>query len=358
VLGRATMSSANRLSRDRRAFWAGWFDPPIIIPVALAFALSLSCPWSAHAQTADDVVRIETNLVQLNVGVVDPQGKAITNLQRNDFKVYEDGVPQNVTSFESTTTPFSLALLLDMSGSTLSFRQNLKLAAARFIDALSPEDRVAVIAFNERTKLLAKFTANRGDIAWAIERAEGRGETELYAALDYSLKLLASEGKRRKAIVVLTDGLDTSMRNLDRAASASATTDEEAVAAIQPEANKTLSAVLDAADRQGVTIYPLALPSGDVKRLPIGSPQLTAIYTAARVRLNALARRTGGQLSDIRQLQDLTRTYASVAADLRTLYTLSYQPSGRPRDGQWREIRVDIDKPEAIARTRPGYYAH
>jgi Ca-activated chloride channel homolog len=309
-------------------------------------------------QTADDVVRIDTNLVQLNIGVVDRQGKPIIDLQPNNFIVYEDGVRQNLMSFESITTPFSLALLLDMSGSTLSFRQNLKLAAWRFVDALAPDDRVAVIGFNERKELLTNFTIDRKKIAWAIERAEGRGGTELYAALDYALKQLAGEGKRRKAIIVLTDGLDTSMRNLDRAASANAQTDQEAVTSIKPEATKALSAVLDAADRQGVTIYPLALPSGDLRRLPIVTPQITAIYTAARARLETLARRTGGQVSDIRHLQDLAKTYASVAAHLRTLYTISYQSSGgRERDGRWREIRVDTDRPELIARTRPGYYA-
>jgi VWFA-related protein len=312
----------------------------------------------AVGQTPDDVVRIDTSLVQLNIGVADRQGKPVTDLQSNNFRVYEDGVRQNLMSFESTTTPFSLAMLLDMSGSTLSFRQNLKFAAWRFVDALAPEDRVAVIGFNERAELLSRFTADRMQIGWAIERAEGRGGTELYAALGYALKQLAGEGKRRKAIIVLTDGLDTSMRNLDRAASAKAATDEEAVAAIKPESSRTLSSVLDAADRQGVTIYTLVLPSGDLKRLPLVSPQITGIYTAARARLEALARRTGGQLSDIRQLQDLARTYAAVAADLRTLYTLSYQSSGgRERDGKWREIRVDIDRPEVTARTRPGYYA-
>ena len=148
------------------------------------------------------------------------------------------------------------------------------------------------------------------------------------------------------------------MRNLDRAASAKASTDEEAVAAIKPEANRVLSTVLDIADRQGVTIYPLALPSGDVKRLPIGSPQITAIYTAARARLESLAIRTGGQLSDIRQPQDLAKTYALVAADLRTLYTLSYQSFSRgERDGRWRAIRVELNRPDVLPRTRPGYFA-
>jgi VWFA-related protein len=333
-------------------------QPQLFFTAALSVIL-LFVSQSSMGQTADDIVRIDTNLVQLNIGVVDRHGKAIIDLQPNNFTVYEDGVRQNLMNFESITTPFSLALLLDVSGSTLSFRQNLKLAAWRFVDALAPDDRVAVIGFNERTELLTNFTIDRKKIAWAIERAEGRGATELYAALDYALKQLAAEGKRRKAIIVLTDGLDTSMRNLDRAASAKAQTDQEAVASIKPEATKALSTVLDAADRQGVTIYPLALPSGDLKRLPIVTPQITAIYTAARVRLEALARRTGGQVSDIRHLQDLARTYAFVAADLRTLYTVSYQSSGgRERDGRWRTIRVDIDRPEVIARTRPGYYAN
>ena len=233
-------------------------------------------------------MRIDTSLVQLNIGVADRQGRAVINLQRDDFAVYEDGVRQRVASFESSATPFSLAVLLDMSGSTITFRQNIKLAASRFVDALSPEDRVAVIAFNERTELLSKFTADRKSIAWAIERADGRGGTQLYTALDYTLKQLAGEGKRRKAIIVLTDGLDTSMRNFDRAATARATTDEEALAEIKPETSRALSTVLDAADRQGVTIYPLVLPSGDLKCLPIASPQLTGIYTAARTRLEAL----------------------------------------------------------------------
>lgn len=338
---------ASRLCRIRPCLWA-----------ALVTSCLLGLPQLTPGQTPDDVVRIDTSLVQLNIGVADRRGLPITDLQRNNFTVYEDGVRQNLMSFESTTTPFSLALLLDISGSTLSFRQNLKFAAWRFIDALAPEDRVAVIGFNERAELLTKFTADRKQIAWAIDRADGRGGTQLYAALDYTLKQLALEGKRRKAIIVLTDGLDTSLRNLDRAASANASTDEEAVAAIKPEASKALSVVLDAADRQGVTVYPLVLPSGDLKRLPIVSPQITAIYTAARARLDALARRTGGQVSDIRQLQDLARTYAAVAADLRTLYTVSYQSSGaRERDGRWRAIRIEIDRPELIARTRPGYYA-
>jgi VWFA-related protein len=328
------------------------------IQIALVgLLLAISLP--TQGQNQDDVVRVDTSLVQLNVGVVDRQGRPITNLSRESFKIFEDGAPQTVASFETTAAPFSLALLLDVSGSTIGFRQQIKQAALRFSESLLPDDRVTVIAFNEKTVSLTKFTSDWNKIAWAITNAEGKGGTELYAALKFALKELAGEGKRRKAIVVLTDGLDTGMRNIDRKATADANTNEEAMAAIKPEASGSLSAVLNDADRQGVTIYPLALPSGDPRRLPLPTPQLIGIYAAARARIQILADRTGGRLSDIRRLEDLFRLYGEVAAELRTLYTIAYQPSGgRQRDGRWRAIRIEVNRPDLIARTRPGYYAN
>ncbi|MEJ7714069.1 MAG: hypothetical protein WKF84_30535 [Pyrinomonadaceae bacterium] len=130
------------------------------------------------------------------------------------------------------------------------------------------------------------------------------------------------------------------------------------MASFKPEASNGLSTVLDAADKQGVTVYPLALPSGDPKRLPYVSPAQVAIYSGARTRLQMLADRTGGRLNEIRQLQDMSRLYVEVAAELRTLYGIAYQPaSGRTRDGRWRSIRIEVARPELIARTRPGYFA-
>ncbi len=149
--------------------------------------------------------------MQLNIGVVDKQGRAVTSLTKSDFAIYEDGVKQSIQSFEPVDTPFSLVLMLDMSGSTLNFRQQLKLASQRFLDALSPEDRVAVIQFNKDVKSLTGFSVDRQKTAYAIEIATGAGETHFYEALKYALRELEKEGKRRKAIVVLTDGLDTQL---------------------------------------------------------------------------------------------------------------------------------------------------
>jgi VWFA-related protein len=314
---------------------------------------------SLHAQEPDEVLRTETALVQLNVGVVDSRGRALTTLSKNNFTVYEDGVKQPILHFEPTDAPFSLVLLLDTSGSTVNFRQQFKQAAWRFLDALAPEDRVAVIQFNAKMKTLSGFSTDRKKTAYAIQIADGGGETHFYDALKYALNELSKEGdKRRKAIVVMTDGLDTQLRNSDRPLLAKAQTDEEAIAAIDAKANGTLNAVLNAADKQGVSIFPLALPSGDPKRLPLPDPVITGIYSAARTRLQNLADRTGGRLNDIQRLDQMAQLYIEVAAELRALYTVAYSPRGdRARDGKWHAIKIEVDRPEATVRTKPGYYA-
>ncbi|HEV7681464.1 MAG TPA: VWA domain-containing protein [Pyrinomonadaceae bacterium] len=326
---------------------------------SLLGAFLLVCTSTRVLGQDDDVVRTETNLVQLNVGVVDGQGRAITSLSRNDFTIFEDGVKQQILHFDPADTPFSLVLLLDVSGSTLSFRPQFKQAAMRFLDALAPEDRVAIVQFNAKIKVLAGFSKDRDKLAYSIERADGGGETHLYEALKFALNELEKEGKqRRKAVVVLTDGLDTQLRNADRPLLANAKTDQEAIAAIDPKTSGTLNAVLSAADSQGVSIFPLALPSGDPKRLPLPDPVITGIYSAARARLQILADRTGGRVNDIQRLDQMARLYAEVAAELRTLYTVAYQPPGeRARNGKWHEIKIEVGHPELIVRTRPGYFA-
>jgi VWFA-related protein len=330
--------------------------PRLFSVVALVFLL-IGSAGVALAQGPDEVIKTDTALVQVNVGVVDRQGQAITTLSRNDFVVYEDDVQRPIVSFEPTQAPFSLVMLLDMSGSTVNFRQQIQQAALRFLDALGPDDRVSVISFNSKgVHQLSGFGTDRRRSAYSITLATGGGETLFYDGLKYSLKELAREGKRRKAVVVLTDGLDTEVRKGDRLTVQKAA-EAEVSTAIKPETNSTLVSVLTDADRQGVTIFPLALPSGDPKRLPLPDPLITAQYVAARTRLQLLADRTGGQLSDIRRLDEMSRLYAEVAANLRTLYSIAYQPPPQNRDGKWRTIRIEVAREGLIARGKPGYFA-
>ena len=310
---------------------------------------------SVMGQT-DDLIKVDSAIVRVNVGVVDQRGRPVMTLGRKDFEVFEDGTKQEITRFETTTAPFSVVMLLDMSGSTKSFRQNIKLSAARFLDALGPEDRVAVVEFYSKINLLTDFTADRARAAYAISAADGSGDTDLYKALLFSLDKLGRENSRRKAIVVLTDGVDTGTRNEDRKLLASLS--PEAVgSAIRPDASESLTKILGRSDLQGVTIYPLALPTGDPAKLADPSPLQVELYRAARARLRLMAERTGGTMNEIERLDQMATLYAAVAADLRTLYTLEYQPTNAKRDGQWRAIRVGVANPEFVSRSKTGYFA-
>ncbi len=326
---------------------------PKAILIFLILILSFLC---VSAQQDDDVIKVDSSVVRLNVGVVDGKGRPITRLNKENFTVYEDGVKQNILQFEPTVAPFSVVMLLDMSGSTLGFRETIRQSASRFIDALAPEDRVAVVEFYDKVNLRNDFTTDRRIIANSINVANGRGKTQLYKAIDFAVDKLSKEGKRRKAIIVLTDGVDSTVRDEDRNF-LEKTKATDVAAAIKPEKNDVLSRLLNRADAQGITIYPLALPTGDPFKLADPTPTQIAVFSAARSRLKILAERTGGTLNTINRLEEMGRLYAAVAADLRALYTVEYQSTNDKRDGKWREIRVDVNNPELISRTRQGYYA-
>jgi Ca-activated chloride channel homolog len=325
------------------------FKALVLVSLAMVFASSVS------AQD-DEPIKVTSSIVRLNVGVVDQKGRPILDLNRSNFEVYEDGIKQEITRFEPIEAPFSVVMLLDMSGSTLGFRQVLKQSAFRFVDAISPRDRISVIEFSDKPNLLNDFTTDRRAIAHSIEVANGRGKSQIYKALDYALDRLAKENTRRKAIILLSDGVDTAVRDKDRE-SLERVSDDAIATALRAEGSELVNRVLARSDAQGVTIYPLALPTGDPARLADPTPRQVALYKAARERLRLVAERTGGTLNAIERLEQMGRLYAAVAADLRTLYTIEYQPANEQKDGKWRSIRIDVKNPDLISRTRQGYFA-
>jgi VWFA-related protein len=321
--------------------------------ILIAFLLLIT---SVGFAQDDPPITVDTSIVRLNVGVADSRGHPITTLNQSNFTVFEDGVKQQISRFEPSTAPFSVVLMLDMSGSTLGFRQIIKLSANRFIDALGPDDRVAVVEFYDQINLRNDFTTKRETIAFSIAASEGRGKTQFYKALEFALDKLAREKSRRKAIIVLTDGVDTAARDRDREL-LQATAESKIPTAIKAESSEILNHVLNRADQQGVTIYPLALPTGDPAKLADPSPLQVAMYRAARTRLQILAERSGGAMNAIDRLEQMGVLYAKVAADLRTLYTIEYQPLNDKRDGNWRSIKIETADPNLISRTRTGYFA-
>lgn len=324
--------------------------------VFIIFAFLLLSFSVVSAQNDDDPITVDSSVVRLNVGVADRKGRPITDLSRENFTIFEDGVKQNIQRFEPVVTPFSVVMILDMSGSTLGFRETIRQSAYRFVDALAPEDRVAVIEFYDKVNLRNDFTTDRKTIGNSIAVANGRGKTQLYKALDFAMSKLAGEGKRRKAIIVLTDGVDTALRDNDRDF-LQKIGEKDMLTAIKPETNDNLNSVLNKADVQGVTIYPLALPTGDPSKLADPTPIQVAMYEAARSRLKILAARTGGTLNAINRLEEMGRLYASVAAELRTLYTIEYQSTNEKRDGKWRAIKIEVNNEDLISKTRQGYFA-
>ncbi len=304
----------------------------------------------------DDPINVETSVVRLNVGVADRQGRPVTDLERSVFTVYEDGVKQPIVGFEPSTAPFSVVLMLDMSGSTLPFRQVLKAAANRFVYALGPEDRVAVVEFYDRVNLRNDFTTNGKVILHSIDASNGRGKTRLYDAIDFALDKLAREKGRRKAIIVLSDGVDSNAQAADRDKLAEMP-DSKVPNGIQPDDYGPMAEILRKSDKLGVSIYPLALPTGDPAKLADPTPRQIEMFRAARERFAFIAQRTGATIRTINRLEDMGRLYAEVAADLRTLYTIDYQPLNYKRDGKWHSIKVEVTNPELISRTRTGYFA-
>ncbi|MEZ5308695.1 MAG: VWA domain-containing protein [Pyrinomonadaceae bacterium] len=304
----------------------------------------------------DDVITVDSTLVRLNVGVVNQTGRPIKHLTAQDFALFEDGVKQKILNFEPTQAPFSVVMMLDMSGSTQGIRQNIRLAAGRFVDALGSEDRVAVLEFYDKINWLNDFSSERSRIYNSIQVANGKGKTQLYKALELALDKLSKEGSRRKAIIVLTDGVDSALRDEDRKSLVDLE-ESKIPQSIKFETAPALNAVLDKASKQGVTVYPLALPSGDPSILPDPTPAQVEMYGAARKRLDLLATRTGGQLNAITRMEEIGKLYVEVAASLRSLYTIEYQPTNASKDGKWREIKVELNMTDLVARTRPGYFA-
>lgn len=328
----------------------------MIFPNSLLVLAIISFTALAAAAQDDDPIRVDSSIVRLNVGVADQKGRPIINLGKANFELFEDGVKQEISRFEPSEAPFSVVIILDMSGSTLGFRQVIKQSAARFIDAISPNDRVAVVEFYDKISLRNDFTTDRGVIAHSIDASNGRGKSPLYKAIDFALDKLAKERSRRKAIVVLTDGVDSTARDTDREL-LEKLKDDQIATALKPEKSEPLNRILNRSDAQGVTIYPLALPTGDPFKLADPTPRQVAMFKAARERLQIVAMRTGGTLSSINRLEEMGRIYAQVAADMRTLYTIEYQPTNDKRDGKWRAIRIDVKNPDLISRTRQGYFA-
>ncbi len=301
----------------------------------------------------NDAIRIETRLVNLNVKAVDKVGQPLTNLSREDFVIFEDGIQQEIAYFDPVTAPINLVLLLDLSGSTKDKREVMVKAAQKFIDALSPKDRVAVAAFTRQFFVLSHFTTDRRLLKERIEKVkEKKGGTAFYDAMWTTLDLLREVKEPRKAIVVLTDGVDESLLP----------------SGFEPS-HHTFAELLERVAEEEITIYPINLNTEIAKALSrINRPGVSE-QTRERLRerllrpneiasqqLAALAEQTAGMVFKAEDENELEKAYERVATELRLLYSLAYYPANSEAGGGFRKIQVQVNRAGAVARTRRGYY--
>lgn len=292
----------------------------------------------------DDTLRIETRLVNLNVKAMERGGQPLIDLKQEDFAVYEDGVKQDVAHFKPVNAPVNLILLLDLSGSTKQKRKAMHQAAARFIDALPAQDRIALVAFTRRYRTLIDFTSDKLALKAALKEINGiAGGTAFYDSLWQAIDQLRSLKDARKAVVVLTDGEDESLIS-------------------DKETTHNFEQLLGRVAEEDVTIYPIYFSAQNhYRRLGVifgnnGNLLGNDRSRTARKQLEQLAEQTGGEVFSAQREEELEAAYSRVANELHTLYSLAYAPDKLKNNGEFRKITVKVSRDGAVAKTRRGYY--
>ena len=295
------------------------------------------------AQDPLETIRIDSDLVDLKVSVLGFAANAPAPLlEQKDFRVVEDGVPQEISFFAAADAPFDLVLLLDLSGSNSRNLKMIRNSAKRFVDTARESDRIALVTFTDQPALYSTFTLDRKKLKKAIgEMDEAIGGTNFWDSLDWVLRDLIAHGSgsRRTAVVVMTDGIDNALPDVPG-----------------PGSRLPFEKLLENIRNSETIIFPVYLDTEEenVKRYHV--PR--AAYAEAREQLGQIAAACGTTLYHASKLNDLDTVYAQVVRDLSTVYSIGYRPSNKSVDGKWRAVEVQlVNRPDLFARTKRGYYA-
>lgn len=294
--------------------------------------------------TEGDVIRVDSQLVTLNISVIDRgTNRGLLGLGQSDFKLFEDGQEQRVVQFESSSAPFDLVLLIDLSGSTREVVKLIRAAALRFVEAARPADRIGIITFAGQPTVVSTLTADRDLLRQRIEMIDtNRGDTKLYDATNFAMDEVVKESKksRRTAIVLMSDGLDGTIPG---------------VSGQQGSHNTYQETLRNIQEFDGV-LYTLWLNTEYEALSPLDTQP--EAFDAGHDRMKEMADAGGGVFYEVEHLKDLAGAYEQVVADLGTMYSLAYQPSNNTRDGRWRAIRINVNRTNAVPRGKRGYYAN
>jgi Ca-activated chloride channel family protein len=284
--------------------------------------------------------------VLLAVSVRDPEGRPARGLTQDDFIIAEDRTRQKIESFSVASVPVNVVLLLDASGSVFSELASIRKAAGKFVDALGPEDQISVIQFADKVELLQDWTKNHDDVRQALNwRFKGGQVTKFWDAVYLAAEDQLSKVEGRRAIILLTDGVDTASK-----------LDEGQARAALDRSGATVF-VVSKAEVQIQQIQPYAGKGGTVIGTAPQARQALNILEAAQEKLRGMADRYGGRMWAPLNDADLTSAYADVAAELKQQYVITYVPQNETHDGRWRSVDVFLTRPGLVARTRKGYIA-
>jgi Ca-activated chloride channel family protein len=287
----------------------------------------------------DKSIRLEARLVNLNVSAVDNTGRAVPDLRKEDFSVFENGNRQEIAFFEASSAPLSVMVLLDLSGSTEHKIKLMRKTASKFIDSFSRSDRIAIATFTRRFQLISDFTSDHKLLKHRIDDIKNRGGgTAYYDAVWTALDALDRAGDSRKALVVITDGVDNYLQSPNK----------------WPTRHK-FEDLLDRASEDDVTVYPIYLDTEAEEQGRHFRMDTHRQYETARSQILSIADQTGGAVIQAADGSQLEAAYKTVAAELHTLYSLAYAPADLKRDGQWRKIEVKVSRQNVTVKARRGF---
>jgi VWFA-related protein len=306
-----------------------------------------------------DVVRFDTNLVTIPVTVLDRNGRYVPLLRREHFRVLENGVEQKIAYFATTDAPFSVVLLIDTSGSTQFRLDDIQDAAIKFVDKLKPSDSVMVMSFDDRIEVQCKATTDRNVIAKAIRRTRTGGGTRLYDAVGDILTKQLQTIPGRKAVVLFTDGVDTTSHRFSY----------DKTIRLAEESDAPIYSVDYDTSGGGGTIYggggiPLPGGRGTVLGLPFPRPGIPGPttggatpgdYRRAVAYLHALSDSTGGRFYSGDSLFGIAQAFTWIAEELGRQYSLGYYPSVTGKEGERRQIKVKVTEADLVVKARDSY---
>ena len=282
--------------------------------------------------------RVETNLVTIPVSVFDRHGLYIPNLKKEDFRIFEDGKEQQIEYFGTSEKPFTVVMVIDVSPSTKFEIDEIRDAAIAFVNQLKPQDKVMVIEFDRKIRVLTELTGDRTIIRNAINMSDFGSGTALYDAVNFSLTKTLNSVSGRKAVVLFTDGVDTQSTKAN--ADMTLATAEESDSMVFPIYYNTY-------DHTKADAYGTRTP-------PAGTTERE--YIAGKKYLDDLAAYTGGRVFQAGSTPGgLTAAFEGIAEELRRQYNLGYIPIDDGKPGQRRHIKVRVNRPNLALRARDSY---